>query len=113
MRTATNKSNAPAAGNSNPRFKCSETLLLRLNGGSPITAQCLEIGEDSVLIELEEELTANQPLTIEIPTQRIRREGKVVSCSLEMGMFHAELVLSRGHVFDPIAITMYPLLHAR
>ena len=111
MRTAPHRSSSPAAaGNGKPRFKCSERVVVRRHGEA-VDTQCLEIGEDTILLEAEHEFAPSDQVEISIPSQRIRRDGVVKTCDLEMGMFRVELDLVRGQVFDPIAITMYPLLH--
>jgi hypothetical protein len=113
MRTAPLKNSSPTSGSAKgkPRFKCSEVVVLRFRD-TTIQTQCLEIGEDSILLEAEQDVPARQELAVEIPSQRIRRDGEVISCDLDMGMFRIEVNLQRGQLFDPIAITMYPLLHA-
>lgn len=111
MRTAPHRSSSPAAaGNSKPRFKCSERVVVRVHG-EVVETQCLEIGEDTILLEAEHEFAPSDQVDIVIPSQRIRRDAVVRSCDLDMGLFRVELDLVRGQIFDPIAITMYPLLH--
>ncbi len=110
MRTAPNRSLSPAAGIAKPRFKCSERVLVHYHAETAET-QCLEIGETTILLEAEREFAPSDEVEISIPSQRIRRDGVVRGCDLDMGMFRVELELVRGQAFDPIAITMYPLLH--